>query len=80
MKKLIALLLAAVMVMALMTACGAKTSAPAETAAPETEAAKDLAALVSADTNDLYLFADGTLSYTTGESLAVDGGFCIRRL
>lgn len=28
----------------------------------------------------VYLFADGTLSYTTGESLSVDGGFCIRRL
>ncbi len=28
----------------------------------------------------VYLFADGTLSYTTGETLSVDGGFCIRRL
>ncbi len=60
MKRIIAMLLAAIMVMSLMTACGAKTAAPAETAAPETEAAKDLAALVSADTNALYLFADGT--------------------
>ena len=60
MKRIIAMLLAAIMVLGLMTACGAKTSAPAETAAPETEAAKDLSALVSADTNDLYLFADGT--------------------
>ena len=59
MKRIIAMLLAAIMVIALMTACGAKTSAPAETAAPETEAAKDLASLVSADTNDLYLYADG---------------------
>ena len=28
----------------------------------------------------VFLFADGTLSYTTGEALSVDGGFCIRRL
>lgn len=28
----------------------------------------------------VFLFADGTLSYTTGETLSVDGGFCIRRL
>ena len=59
MKRIIAMLLTLIMVMSLLAACGAKEEAPAETAAPETEAAKDLAALVSADINDLYLFADG---------------------
>jgi hypothetical protein len=62
MKRIIAMLLAAVMVMGLMAACGAQSAAPAaptETAAPETEVAKDLAALVSADTNDLLLYVDG---------------------
>ena len=64
MKKIISLLLALIMILGL-AACGgaqapaAEAPAPAETAAPETEPAKDLAALVSADTNDLYLFADG---------------------
>ena len=59
MKRIIAMLLTLIMVMSLLAACGAKEEAPAETAAPETEAAKDLAALVSAGINDLYLFADG---------------------
>ena len=62
MKRIIAMLLAAVMAMSLLTACGAQNAAPAapaETAAPETEAAKDLAALVSADINDLMLYVDG---------------------
>ena len=59
MKRIIAMLLTLIMVMSLLAACGAKEEAPAETASPETEAAKDLAALVSADINDLYLFADG---------------------
>ena len=62
MKRIIAMLLAAVMVMGLMTACGAQSAAPAapaETAAPETEAPKDLAAQVSADINDLLLYVDG---------------------
>ena len=59
MKRIIAMLLTLIMVMSLLAACGAKEETPAETAAPETEAAKDLAALVSADINDLYLFADG---------------------
>lgn len=62
MKRIIAMLLAAIMVMGLMAACGGQSgapAAPAETAAPETEAPKDLAALVSADTNDLLLYVDG---------------------
>ena len=62
MKRIIAMLLAAVMVMGLMAACGTQSAAPAapaETAAPETEAPKDLAALVSAETNDLLLYVDG---------------------
>ena len=59
MKRIIAMLLAAVMVMSLMAACGAAPATPAETAAPETEAPKDLASLVSADINDLLLYVDG---------------------
>ena len=58
MKRIIAMLLTVIMLMTLLAACSG-TQAPAETAAPETEAAKDLAALVSAEINDLYLFADG---------------------
>jgi len=64
MKKIISLLLALIMVLGLAACGGAQAPAvedpaPAATAAPETEPAKDLAALVSADTNDLYLYADG---------------------
>ena len=59
MKRIIAMLLAAVLVMSLMAACGAKTAAPAATTVPATEAAKDLGALVSADTNELMLYVDG---------------------
>ena len=66
MKRIIAMLLALVMVFAL-AACGATTPAateaattePATTAAPETEPAKDLGALVSAETPDLMLYVDG---------------------
>ena len=64
MKRIIALLISVIMVMSLLAACGGaqapatEAPAPATTEAP-TEPAKDLGALVSADTNDLYLFADG---------------------
>ncbi len=64
MKRIIAMILTMMLVMGL-AACGgaqtpaAETPAAAETAAPATEPAKDLAALVSADTNELYLYADG---------------------
>ena len=66
MKRIIAMLLALVMVFAL-AACGnttpaateAATTEPATTAAPETEPAKDLGALVSAETPDLMLYVDG---------------------
>ena len=64
MKRIIAMILTMMMVMGLLAACGAQAPAAeapaaAETAAPATEPAKDLAALVSADTNELYLYADG---------------------
>lgn len=67
MKRIIAMLLAVIMVMSLMAACSATTPAateaattePATTAAPETEPAKDLASLVSAETPDLMLYVDG---------------------
>ena len=62
MKRIIAMLLAVFMVMGLLSACGSAQAPAAEDpteSAPETEAAKDLASLVSADINDLYLYADG---------------------
>ena len=64
MKRIIAMMLTVLMVMGLLAACGAQapaaeTPAAAETAAPATEPAKDLAALVSADIHELYLYVDG---------------------
>ena len=70
MRKIIAMLLALVMVLGL-TACGNKpvettptgTTAPAETQAPETQAAEPQGDIAILYTNDVHTYVDGVLSY-----------------